>query len=106
MGIAALVLGIISIIVSLVPGLGIIVFLPALIGSILGIIDVIIRKKSKLKIGVSLTGFILSFLSIGIMSIWIIVGITMFKNGKLENEFKQIGEKIQVELENENSNSK
>ena len=46
MGIAALVLGIISIISSLIPGCGfIIALLPALIGLILGIVDVVKNQK-------------------------------------------------------------
>lgn len=47
MGIAALVLGIVSIIVSFIPFCGLIGLLPALIGLILGIVDVV--KKSKVE---------------------------------------------------------
>ena len=45
MGIAALVLGIVSIIIAFVPFCGIIAFLPALVGLILGIIDLVIKNK-------------------------------------------------------------
>ena len=49
MGIAALVLGIVSIIIAFVPFCGIIAFLPALVGLILGIIDLVIKNKIKIK---------------------------------------------------------
>lgn len=103
MGIAALVLGIISIVISFVPVIGIVAFLPALIGVVLGTIDVIIRVKSKLKKGVSVTGLILSFLSILIMVMWFVVGFFMLKSGMFEQELKSLGDKLQTEIQNDNN---
>ena len=45
MGIAALVIGIVAVIIGFIPGCGIIALLPAIVGLILGIIEV--KKKSK-----------------------------------------------------------
>ena len=65
MGIAALVLGIISIISSLIPGCGfIIALLPALIGLILGIVDVVKKSKSGESKGAGIAGIILTALAL------------------------------------------
>lgn len=77
MGIAALVLGIISIISSLIPGCGfIIALLPALIGLILGIVDVVKKSKSGESKGVGIAGIILTAIAIVFSIIYniIIVG--------------------------------
>ena len=65
MGIAALILGIISFIVALIPLCGYFAFLPAIIGLILGIVYVV--KQSKVedgKKGMGIAGIILNALAI------------------------------------------
>ena len=58
MGIAALVIGIISLLIAWVPCIGMIALFPATIGLILGIIDIIVNaKKSKPK-GLGIAGTI------------------------------------------------
>ena len=46
MGIAALILGIISIVIALIPVCGSIAFVPALVGLILGIVDTVKKGKA------------------------------------------------------------
>lgn len=60
MGIASLVLGIISLVVAWIPCVGNVAFLPALVGLILGLIDVVKKSKAKAPKGVSLAGTICS----------------------------------------------
>lgn len=73
MGIAALVLGIVSIIIAFIPLCGSIAFVPAIIGVILGIIDIVLKSKKKEKMGVSIAGLILSILAIIIIVLWLFV---------------------------------
>ena len=73
MGIAALVLGIISVIIGFIPFCGVIAFLPAIVGVILGIIDIVLKKKKQEKIGISIAGLVLSILAIIIISFWVFV---------------------------------
>ena len=58
MGVASLILGIISLNVGFVPLCGIIAIIPAIIGLILGIIDVIRKNKTKKKKNQSIAGII------------------------------------------------
>jgi len=75
MGIAALILGILSILLSFIPGCGLImVFLPALIGLILGIVDVVKKSKSGGKKGLGIAGIILNVLAIIISIVSTVLG--------------------------------
>ena len=47
MGIASLVIGIVSVVISLFPLVGLIVLIPAVIGLILGIVDNVQKKKKQ-----------------------------------------------------------
>ncbi len=51
MGVAAMVIGIISAVLAFIPMCGFIAFVPAIIGLILGIVDVALRGKKKLPKG-------------------------------------------------------
>ena len=73
MGIASLVLGIISIIVGFVPFCGAIAFLPALIGLILGIVDMVKKSKSNEKKGQAIAGIIMCALAIIVIFFWLFV---------------------------------
>ncbi len=64
MGIASLVLGIIAGIASFVPFCGVIAFIPAIIGLILGIVYVVKQSKANEKKGIGIAGIILSALAI------------------------------------------
>lgn len=58
MGIAALILGIISIIIGFIPLCGAVAFVPAIIGLILGIVDASKKSKTGEKKGVSIAGIV------------------------------------------------
>lgn len=70
MAIAALVLGIISFLLSIVPFFGIIAIIPAIIGAILGIVA--IAKKSDHSKAMQITGLVLSILAGFITIFWML----------------------------------
>lgn len=105
MGIAALVLGIISIIISFVPFCGSIAFLPALIGLILGVIDLVVKSRIKQSKGASIAGVILSALAIVIMVLWFFVLGMAISSDEIQEEFEKLGDEIQVEIDNEIKNT-
>lgn len=76
MGVASLILGIISIIIGFIPLCGSIAFLPALIGLILGIIDIVKKNKTEEKKGQSIAGIILSVIAIVCIVFWLGIGLT------------------------------
>ena len=63
MGAASLVIGIISLIVSIIPMCNFMMILPAVIGLLLGIADVMAKSKLRQPKGMSITGIILNSLS-------------------------------------------
>ena len=73
MGIAALILGIISIIIGFIPLCGMIALVPAIIGLILGIVDIVQKNKKGEKKGVSIAGTVLSAVAIVIIAVWTLV---------------------------------
>lgn len=72
MDIASLVLGIVSLLFSFVPYCNYFMIIPAIVGLILGIIDVSQKSKLEMPKGIGITGIILNALALLIM---IIVGI-------------------------------
>lgn len=85
MGIAALVLGIISLIVSFIPFCGIIAFFPAVIGLILGIVDIVMKSKANQPKGMSIAGTVLSAIAIVFMIFWFFVFGIAAGNGYFNN---------------------
>ncbi len=73
MGVAALVLGIISIVIGFIPFCGAIAFVPAIIGLILGIVDIVKKSKSKEPKGMAIAGTVLSAIAVIVISFWIFV---------------------------------
>lgn len=65
MGVASLVLGIVSVVLGFIPLCGIIALVPAIIGLILGIIDWVKKKKAGEPKGKSIAGTICSGVAIG-----------------------------------------
>ena len=92
MGIASLILGIISIILGFIPVAGVIMIIPAIVGLILGIISIVKSTKK----GISITGVILNSLAIIIIIIFSFA-IVMFASDKKED----IKEEISVTEETE-----
>ena len=71
LGIAALVVGIITLIWSLIPVLGAAAFWPSIIGLALGIIGLALAIKGKnAKKGIIIAGFILCVVSTGLSAYW------------------------------------
>lgn len=73
MGVAALVLGIISIIIGFIPLCGSIALLPAVIGLILGIVDTVQKSKKGEKKGVSIAGLVLSAIAVAVIIFWVFI---------------------------------
>ena len=71
LGIAALVIGIITVIWSLIPILGASAFWPSLLGLVLGIIGLVMAVRGQnAKKGIIIAGFILCIVSTGISAYW------------------------------------
>ena len=72
MGVAALVLGIVSVIIALIPFCGTIAFIPAVIGLILGIVDTVQKSKKQEKKGLAIAGIVLNAIAIVFIAIYTI----------------------------------
>lgn len=104
MGIASLILGIVSLIIGFIPLCGSIALLPAIVGVILAIIDIIKKNKTEENKSQSIGGLIISVIAIVIIIFWLIIGFGMevetnsnFTNEYLQN--KQIEEQQTQEKE-------
>ena len=107
MGIASLVLGIVSLVIGFVPFCGIIALVPAVIGLILGIIDTAKKSREGAKKGQAITGLTLSAIAIMIIIFWTIIasGVEVETNSDLDNEYlenKQIQEQQTEEQKEDN----
>lgn len=95
MGIAALILGILSIIVGFIPLCGSIALFPAIIGLILGIVDTVLKSKKGEKKGVSIAGIVLSALAIVIIVFWVFVfgaALSAIDVNEIENALESLNE--------------
>jgi len=70
MGVASLVIGIIAIIASFVPLCGTWALLPAIVGLVLGIVEVVTKSKKKEPKGMGIAGIVLNPLAIIIIILW------------------------------------
>lgn len=70
MGVAALVLGIISTLIAIIPFCGSIAIIPALIGAGLGIADIIVKDNKKQPAGLAIAGLILNVIAMFIIVGW------------------------------------
>lgn len=73
MGIASMVLGIIAVIISLIPIIGSIAGIFAFVAIILGIVELVRKTEEKKKIGMAISGVIMSGVSIAIIAFWILM---------------------------------
>lgn len=73
MGVAALVLGIISIIIGCVPFCGAIAFIPAIVGLVLGIVDIVKKNKEGQPKGMAIAGTVLSAIAILVIIYWVFI---------------------------------
>lgn len=67
MGIAALILGILSVILGFIPFCNWFALLPAFIGLILGIVEIVTKKKKNEKVGMGIAGTVLSAVALVII---------------------------------------
>ena len=73
MGIAALVLGIISALIAFIPFCNYFALIPAIIGVVLGIVDIVKKKKTGDKLGISIAGLVLSIIACVIIFVYTII---------------------------------
>lgn len=88
MGIAALILGIVSIVIGFIPFCGAIAFVPAVIGLILGIVDIVKKNKAGQAKGMAIAGTVLSGLAIIFIVFWLFVfgaAASSVNNADLQN---------------------
>ena len=107
MGVAALVLGIVSLILGFIPIVGILGIGLAIIGLVLGIIDWVQKKKKDEKHGMAVAGTICSVVAIIIVILWTMVFSVLVYHvvdNVDENTVKGFVESIQELNETEKSN--
>lgn len=95
MGIAALILGIISLIIGFIPLCGSIAIFPAIIGIILGIVDIVVKSKKGEKKGVSIAGLVLSAIATLVIVFWVIIFGAALENvdvNELEDALESLNE--------------
>ncbi|MCR5202447.1 MAG: hypothetical protein K6D02_05085 [Lachnospiraceae bacterium] len=118
MGIASLIIGIISFIIGIIPACGIIALVPAVIGLLLGIIEIITKSKKQQSKGLGIAGTVVNGLAVAFILFWTLVilganadtikGASKYmKEGKVaekqaEKEIEEEKEKLaEAEAENE-----
>ena len=70
MGVAALILGILGLIIAWIPLCGMVALLPCVIGLCLGIADIVVKSKREQPRGVGIAGTILNAVALAILIIW------------------------------------
>ena len=73
MGIASLVLGILSLLICWIPCVNYFAFVPAVVGLILGIVDTVQKSKKGENKGMSIAGIILTAIAIVVIFLWTVV---------------------------------
>ena len=73
MGLAAMIIGIVAVVLGFIPVCGMIALLPAIVGLILGIVDVSRKSKQQQPKGKGLAGIILNAAAIIVILVWTLV---------------------------------
>lgn len=82
MGVAALVLGIVSVVFGFIPFCGTWAIIPAIVGLILGIVDCVKKSKEGNPKGKAIAGIVCSAIAIVVIIIyWVVAGATVKKAG-------------------------
>ena len=101
MGIAALIIGIVSIIIGFIPFCNYFALIPALVGLILGIVDIVLKSKANQPKGSGIAGTVLCSIAIVIIFLWTAVFSVMFTEAMNSPEVqKEIQNQLQNELDN------
>lgn len=101
MGVAALVLGIISIIIGFIPLCGSIAYFPAIVGLILGIVDIVMKSKNNGSKGMGIAGTVLSGIALVVITFWLFIFGAIFTDATIQNE---INNQILNEMKNSDWN--
>ena len=97
MGVASLVLGILSILICWIPCVNYLAFVPAVIGVILGIVDTVKKSKSGEKKGMAIAGLILSAVAVVIIFLWTVIfgaAVSTVDGNELNSVFENISRSI------------
>lgn len=73
MGLAAMIIGIVAVILGFIPLCGMIALIPAIVGLILGVLDVAKKSKAQQPKGQGLAGIILNAVAIIIILVWTLI---------------------------------
>jgi len=73
MGLAAMIIGIIAVVLGFIPFCGYFALLPAIVGLILGIVDVKQKSKAKQPKGQGMAGIVLNAVAIIVILLWTLV---------------------------------
>jgi len=76
MGLAAMIIGIIAVVLGFIPFCGYFALLPAIVGLILGIVDVKQKSKAKQPKGQGMAGIVLNAVAIIVILLWTLVFAT------------------------------
>lgn len=85
MGIASLILGIVSIVIGFIPLCGAIAIFPAIVGIILGIVEIVLKTKKGEKKTMGIVGLILSVVAVIFIVFWIFVLGNSTENNNVAN---------------------
>ena len=88
MGIAALVIGIVSLLIAWIPCIGIIAIIPALVGLVLGIVDIVNKSKKKEPISIGVAGTICCGVSLIciVLSLDLMCNLLFYRFKKMETK--------------------
>ena len=74
MGIASMIIGIISVILAFIPcPTAVLLFLPVIIGFVLGIVDVVLKSKRQQPKGCGIAGIVMNAIALVIILLWCFV---------------------------------
>lgn len=73
MGLAAMIIGIVAVILGFIPLCGMIALVPAIVGLILGIIEVKKKSKAKQPKGTGMAGIVLNAVALIVILLWTLV---------------------------------
>lgn len=102
-GIAAVIIGVITFVLAIIPCLGIFAIIPGIIAVILGTIGLLQSIKSRSRTGLSIAGLVVAFIAciISVFQVFITSELVSDKDG-LKNKIENKVEEIISDIENKN----
>lgn len=73
MGVASMVIGIVSAVLGFIPFVGVIAIVPAFLGFILGVVDVSLKVRSKVPKGQGIAGIVLNCVALLVIFLWVFI---------------------------------